>query len=135
MVIIKKKKDDIPEKDLFVALETFEKIENKFDDLVELTCNIRLLLRRAINKVKSGSSIDSLEIIDEEMKKVSEKVKDLSDLTMFDASDLELKKFKKQMLTYHIFIFNKNACPNIVIIHYNVVTFCFKSQFLTNRPK
>ena len=90
MVIIKKKKDDIPEKDLFVALETFEKIENKFDDLVELTCNIRLLLRRAINKVKSGSSIDSLEIIDEEMKKVSEKVKDLSDLTMFDASDLEL---------------------------------------------
>jgi len=90
VVIIKKKKDDIPEKELEIAIQTFEKIENKFDDLVELTCSIRLLLRRAINKVKSGNSIESLEIVDKEMKKVSEKVKDLSDLTMFDASDLEL---------------------------------------------
>ena len=90
VVIIKKKKDDIPEKELEIAIQTFEKIENKFDDLVELTCNIRLLLRRAINKVKSGNSIESLEIVDKEMKKVSEKVKDLSNLTMFDAGDLEL---------------------------------------------
>jgi hypothetical protein len=87
---IKKKKDDIPEKELEFAIQTFEKIENKFDDLVELTCNIRLLLRKAINKVKAGTSIESLEIVDKEMKKVSEKVKDLSDLTMFDAGDLEL---------------------------------------------
>ena len=90
VVIIKKKKDDIPEKELEIAIQTFEKIEDKFDDLVELTCSIRLLLRRAINKVKSGNSIESLEIVDKEMKKVSEKVKDLSDLTMFDAGDLEL---------------------------------------------
>ena len=87
MVIIRKKKNDISENE---ALEVFEKIEDKFDDLVELTCNIRLLLRRAINKVKSGTSIDSLEIIDKEIKKVSDQVKDLSDLTMFDAGDLEL---------------------------------------------
>ena len=90
VVIIKKKKDDIPEKELEIAIQTFEKIENKFDDLVELTCSIRLLLRRAINKVKSGNSIESLEIVDKEMKKVSQKVKDLSELTMFDAADLEL---------------------------------------------
>lgn len=90
VVVIKKKKDDIPENDLSIAIEVFEKIEEKFDNLVELTCNIRLLLRRAINKVKSGSSIESLEIVDKEMKKVSDTVKDLSDLTMFDAGDLEL---------------------------------------------
>ena len=90
MVIIKKKKDDKPEKDIELTIQVFEKIEDKFDDLVELTCNIRLLLRRAINKVKSGNSIDSLEIVDQEIKKVSDTVKDLSDLTMFDASDLEL---------------------------------------------
>ena len=87
---MKKKKDDVPEKELEFAIQTFEKIENKFDDLVELTCNIRLLLRKAINKVKSGSSVNSLEIVDKEMKKVTEKVKDLSELTMFDAGDLEL---------------------------------------------
>ena len=90
MVIIKKKKDDIPDKDLSIAIEVFEKIEDKFDNLVELTCNIRLLLRRAINKVKSGVSIDSLEIVDKEIKKVSDKVKNLSELTMLDARDLEL---------------------------------------------
>ena len=90
VVIIKKKKDDKPEKDIELTIQVFEKIEDKFDDLVELTCNIRLLLRRAINKVKSGNSIDSLEIVDQEIKKVSDTVKDLSDLTMFDASDLEL---------------------------------------------
>ena len=90
VVIIKKKKDDKPDKDIELTIQVFEKIEDKFDDLVELTCNIRLLLRRAINKVKSGNSIDSLEIVDQEMKKVSDQVKDLSDLTMFDAGDLEL---------------------------------------------
>ena len=86
MFIIKKKKNDVPEK----ALEVFEKIESNFDELVELTCTIRLQLRRAINKVKAGSSIDSLKLVDKEMKKVSDKVKDLSDLTMIDANDLEL---------------------------------------------
>ena len=85
-----KKKNDSPDKDLSVALEVFEKIENNFDELVELTCNIRLQLRKAINKVKAGQSIDSLKLVDKEMKKVSGKFKDLSDLTMIDASDLEL---------------------------------------------
>ncbi len=86
-VIIIKKKKDAPEK---LALEIFEKIENKFDDLVELTCTIRLLLRRAINKVKTGSSIEALDVVEKEMKKVSDTVKDLSNLTMLDAGDLEL---------------------------------------------
>ncbi len=90
---MKKKREDLSNKDISSifkqAIDLIDKLDDNLEDLVEFSCNLKLLLRKIKNKVNSG--------VEKEEKPVktltppgNKEILRLNDLIIVDANDLEL---------------------------------------------
>ena len=90
---MKKNKKNVSEKDLSdifkQALDMIEKLDDNLEDLVEFSCNLKLLLRKVKNKMTSGIENESTSTIaltpPSKPKPVS-----LEELIILDADDMDL---------------------------------------------
>jgi len=89
--MVKKKKINVPEKDLSnifkSALEMIDKLDDNLEDLVEFSCNLKLLLRKIKNKMNSG--IAKQVNPKEDMPAPKKEEVTLDELIIIDANDLD----------------------------------------------
>ena len=90
---MKKKKSNLSDKDIsnifLQALEMIEKLDDSLEDLVEFSCNLKLLLRKVKNKMNSGLSLKAPK--SKEIKEPPKKEEvALDELLILDANDLDL---------------------------------------------
>jgi len=90
---MKKNKKNFSEKDLSdifrQALDMIEKLDDNLEDLVEFSCNLKLLLRKVKNKMTSGIEKEAPSRVEltppEKPKSIS-----LDELIIVDADDMDL---------------------------------------------
>ncbi|MFX1398036.1 MAG: hypothetical protein ACFFAS_13445 [Promethearchaeota archaeon] len=91
---MKKKKENMSEKDISnifkQAIDLIDKLDDNLEDLVEFSCNLKLLLRRIKNKVRSGGEIKEDPTMKELTPPIKNEIVSLKDLIIVDANDLEL---------------------------------------------
>ena len=90
--MVKKKKINVPEKDLSnifkSALEMIDKLDDNLEDLVEFSCNLKLLLRKIKNKMSAGIAKEIASVKDLPFPKKDEVT--LDELIIIDANDLDI---------------------------------------------
>ena len=90
---MKKNKKNFSEKDLSdifrQALDMIEKLDDNLEDLVEFSCNLKLLLRKVKNKMTSGIEKEAPSRV-ELTPPTKPKPVSLDELIIVDADDMDL---------------------------------------------
>ena len=90
---MKKKKANVSDKDLSIifkqALEMIEKLDDSLEDLVEFSCNLKLLLRKVKNKMNSGISKEAPKKTEVKAPPKQQPMS-IDELVILDANDLDL---------------------------------------------
>ncbi|MBN1800462.1 MAG: hypothetical protein JW891_03095 [Candidatus Lokiarchaeota archaeon] len=90
---MKKKREDLSNKDISSifkqAIDLIDKLDDNLEDLVEFSCNLKLLLRKIKNKVNSGVEKEE-KTVKMLAPPINKEILSLNDLIIIDANDLEL---------------------------------------------